>query len=183
MLGRAAARPGGDAVTWRLGTSEQLHDGADLVLMSGNVAMHILGDDWHHTLAAITKSLAPGGTVVFESRNPDARAWATWNEPVSERETPAGLLRESLTTDPPNEDGVVVMHCWNEFPESGDVIEGELLLQFRSHEQVVADLRRAGLEPLSTHRNWQGDPFTGGTDQRLMIFRASSRSVPDGGDA
>lgn len=173
MLARAVSRPGGQAVTWRLGTADQLPGCADLVIMSGNVAMHIIGDDWHSTLSAIAASLVPGGTLVFESRNPQARAWATWNEPLSERQTPAGLLRESLTTEPPGPDGVVLMHCYNEFPETGDIVAGEQLLQFRSHEQIEADLGRAGLRLQAICRNWQGDIFTGGSEQPLMVIRAS----------
>ncbi len=89
--------------------------------MSGNVAMHIIGDGWYRTLAAVARSLAPGGTLVFDSRNPEARAWAQWNEPLSERQTPVGLLRESCSTDPPDADGVVTMHCDNEFPKQAMV--------------------------------------------------------------
>lgn len=45
MLERAAARLGGDEVEWRRGTSELIEpDSSDLIVMSGNVAMHILGD-------------------------------------------------------------------------------------------------------------------------------------------
>lgn len=172
MLGRAAERPGGEGVEWRLGASEQLTGAADLVIMSGNVAMHILGEAWHTTLDAVARSLVPGGELVFESRNPEARAWATWNNPLSGRETPVGLLRERETTNPPDAGGVVVMHWYNEFPETGDVVAGELRLQFRSHAQIATDLRRAGLELLATYRNWQGDPFTGGAEQPLMVFRA-----------
>lgn len=173
MLGRAASRPGGHEATWRLGTADQLPDAADLVIMSGNVAMHIIGDDWHSALSAIARCLVPGGTLAFDSRNPQAQAWATWNEPLSERQTPTGLLRESLTTAPPGPDGVVVMHCYNEFPDTGDVVAGEQLLQFRSHEQIAADLRRAGLRLQANYRNWRGDIFTGGSEQTLMVIRAT----------
>lgn len=45
MLERAAARPGGDTVEWRRGTSELIEtDSSDLIVLSGNVAMHILND-------------------------------------------------------------------------------------------------------------------------------------------
>lgn len=175
MLERAATRTGGDAVTWRLGTADQLHKGADLVIMSGNVAMHIIGEDWYRTLTFIAGSLTPGGILVFESRNPEAEAWAQWNEALSERQTPVGLLRESCSTDPPDPDGVVVMHCYNEFAETGDVVEGDLPLQFRSREQIMADLQSAGLEPRAIYRNWRSDPFTGGPEQPLMVIRAHRR--------
>lgn len=173
MLDRAAGRPGGDCVGWRLGTAEMLApDSADLVIMSGNVSMHIIGDAWHTTLAAVAGCLAPGGLLVFEARNPQAEAWRSWEAPLSERRTPAGRLRESVTIDPPDQTGVLVMHCHNEFPDTGDVVEGEMVLQFRTHRQIEADLQEAGLRLRATHRNWQSDPFTGGPGQPLMVFEA-----------
>ncbi|WP_083518928.1 class I SAM-dependent methyltransferase [Serinicoccus chungangensis] len=98
MLERAVTRPGGKAVNWVLGTSDVLSPcTADLIIMSGNVAMHIIGDDWHTTLAAVARALRPYGRLVFEARNPAARAWTRWNDPLAERDTPVGKLRESVS--------------------------------------------------------------------------------------
>ncbi|MGX9900780.1 class I SAM-dependent methyltransferase [Arthrobacter sp. SA17] len=61
MLSLASSRGAGDSVEWRLGTSNLIDDGEnDLVIMTGNVAMHILGDDWHATLGDIVQGLKPG---------------------------------------------------------------------------------------------------------------------------
>ena len=47
MLRVARARPGGDRVEWRRGTAELIEPAsADLVIMSGNVAMHLIDQDW-----------------------------------------------------------------------------------------------------------------------------------------
>lgn len=173
MLERAADRPGGDAAIWVRGTSEQILPGSgDLVIMSGNVAMHILGEAWLVTLAAIARGLGPGGRLVFETRNPDARAWESWNEPLTERETPVGMLRESLWTEPPDEHGVAVMHCHNEFAETGEVLDVAQRLQFRSRELVETDLLDTGLHTVHVWRDWSQSPFAGGPDEPLMIFDA-----------
>ncbi|MBG6192269.1 putative TPR repeat methyltransferase [Arthrobacter sp. CAN_A212] len=75
MLARAANRSSGDAVEWRLGTSTLIDDEAnDLIIMTGNVAMHILGSDWHATLDNIARGLKSGGVLAFETRNPQALA-------------------------------------------------------------------------------------------------------------
>lgn len=172
-LERARNRPGGQGVEWIAGTAAQLPPvTADLVLMTGNVAMHILGADWTATLVAIAKALRPGGLVAFESRNPQARAWEQWNSPLAERHTPVGALREATVTTPPDADGVVTMHCHNEFIADGEVIDIDQRLQFRSHEQICADLERAGLRVVATYRDWARTPFTGGADQPLMVFVA-----------
>lgn len=173
MLDRARSRPGGDAVTWIEGTAEAMApNSADLVIMSGNVAMHLIKDQWYASLASIACALASGGRLVFETRNPEARAWESWNDPLAERDTPVGRLRESATTDPPGSDGVVVMHCHNEFVETGDVVDIDQPLQFRSRDQVEDDLARVGLQTVGVWRNWSRAPFTGGSEQPLMVFEA-----------
>lgn len=174
MLERAATRPGGTAVNWILGTSDVLTPlMADLIIMSGNVAMHIVGDNWHTTLAAIARALRPHGRLVFEARNPAARAWTSWNDPVAERDTPVGVLRESVTTEPPDEDGVVLMRCHNEFVATGDVLDVEQPLQFRDRAQIEADLAAAGLITLNVWSNWTGAPFGGTEEEPLMVFEAA----------
>lgn len=173
MLEQAGNRPGGDRVTWLLGTAEMIApESAELILMTGNVAMHIIGDAWHETLGHIAQGLRPGGVLAFENRNPEAEAWKRWNHDLAERDTPVGRLRESLVTEPPDHRGVVVMHCHNEFVDDGAVVDVDMPLQFRSHDQVVRDLAAVGLRVEATHSNWEQRPFTGGPDELLMVIVA-----------
>ncbi len=173
MLNRAAHRDGTERVEWQRGTSEHVKpDSADLVIMSGNVAMHILGNDWHRTLCDIATGLVPGGTLAFETRNPKAQAWRQWNDPLSERETVVGRLRESVSTSEPDQEGIVTMSCHNEFVDDGATLAVEQQLQFRSLEKVTSDLRKAGLEVVAVWSNWRRDTFMNTTEQHLMIFEA-----------
>ncbi|MEL4504787.1 class I SAM-dependent methyltransferase [Luteococcus sp. H138] len=174
MLDHARNRPRGDKITWILGTGEQIAPAsADMVVMSGNVAMHILRDQWPTTLERIAHGLRPGGILVFKSRNPEARAWEQWNEGLTERGTTVGRLRESLVTVPPDEDGVVVMHCHNEFVDDQTVLDVDQELQFRTHGQIVEDLTAAGLVVDATYRDWHQHPFHGGHGEPLMVFLAT----------
>lgn len=173
MLAVAAARPGGDAVEWRPGTSERIVTGeADLVVMTGNVAMHVLGADWSAALADVARGLRPGGVLAFESRNPAAEAWRGWNETESERDTVVGRLRESLVTTEPDAHGVVTMHCHNDFLDAGGVVDVDQRLQFRSREQLGTDLEGAGLTIGAVWRDWARTPFTDTAEEPLMIFEA-----------
>lgn len=173
MLEHAAARLGGDGVEWRLGTSELIEPAStDVVIMSGNVAMHIIGDDWRRTLCDITRGLRPGGRLAFETRNPDARAWEEWSHPSAERDTPAGRLRETTTIDALDRDGIVTMHCVTEFLDDGRVLEVDQHLQFRDLAMIRRDLSAAGLRVESVWGDWSRTPFRGTADERLLVVEA-----------
>ena len=67
-------------MTWVLGDSRAIPGGGfDLAVMSGNVAQHIPDPAWERTLSDLRRALRDGGVLVFESRNPRARAWTTWS--------------------------------------------------------------------------------------------------------
>lgn len=62
MLERAKGRTGGDQVTWLQGTSAQIRpSSADLVIMSGNVAMHITGPTGGPPWTTSRRGFAPAG--------------------------------------------------------------------------------------------------------------------------
>ncbi|MDO5092217.1 MAG: class I SAM-dependent methyltransferase [Propionibacteriaceae bacterium] len=179
MLSRAMNRPGGDRVSWVLGTSRSIPTAsADLVIMSGNVAMHILRNDWHQALHDISRGLRPDGLLVFETRNPLFAEWRRWNHPPTERDTVAGRLRESLATTTPDEHGIVTMSCDNEFLDDGAVFHKEQRLQFRSLNTITNDLAAAGLKVVNVWRNWQREPFTDTPEGPLMIFEVLPTRTP-----
>lgn len=174
MLDVAHNRPGGDAVRWLLGGHEQLRgQHHDVVLMTGNVAMHLIGDEWPATLRAIADTLTPGGRLAFETRNPAAREWQHWHQPPTTRDTPLGPLRESANVQPPDADGVVEMVCMNEFLATGEHLQVPLRLQFRDHQRIQTDLTTAGFTVDQTWCSWDKKPFTGNPHERVMIFEAT----------
>lgn len=173
MLEHAAARPGGDGVKWRLGTSELIDtDSNDLIVMSGNVAMHILGEDWNSTLLDVSRGLRPGGVLAFEARNPFAESWRRWTAPAQTRETAAGALRETTIVSAPDDDGIITMDTSNEFLAASRVINVSQRLQFRTYETLLVDLSAAGLSVRNVWRNWDRTPFTGSENEPLMIVEA-----------
>lgn len=173
MLERAAVRPGGDTVEWRLGTSALIEpDSSDLIVMSGNVAMHILGDAWIATLRDISRGLRRDGVLAFEARNPLAQAWRNWNRPAQIRETAAGSLREKTTTSEPDDEGIITMDSVNEFRDADQVISVSQRLQFRTFEALRDDLSAAGMRVRDSWQNWDRTPFTGSADEPLMIIEA-----------
>ena len=76
----ARTKDGSDAVTWIHGDAAAIPAvGADLALMTGNVAQVFLTEaDWTQVLAAVGAALRPRGNLVFETRRPERRAWEEW---------------------------------------------------------------------------------------------------------
>jgi hypothetical protein len=64
-----------EAAAARYGDSE-----FDLAVMTGHAFQVLVGDDEvRASLTAIRHALAGGGRFAFETRNPLARAWESWN--------------------------------------------------------------------------------------------------------
>ena len=78
----ARAKAGASKVSWIHGDATTLPGmQVDLALMTGNAAQAVLGGrEWAGTLEGVRNALKVGGRFVFESRNPDVRAWEDWTE-------------------------------------------------------------------------------------------------------
>lgn len=181
MLDVARARDSGDRVHWQPGDASVLGslvaDGSvDLVTMTGNVAQHIIGADWPRTLESVARALRPGGLVAFETRNPAARGWQSWNREntYGSRDTPAGRLTEWMDVTSV-EDGIVSFTAHNVWEATGEHQPLQSRLQFRTQGQLVQDLTAAGLTPASFDGGWHGEPVT--DSSRLFVITAA-KSAP-----
>jgi SAM-dependent methyltransferase len=142
----ARAKPGAGRVRWLEGDATTLPPlAADLAAMTGNVAQAIVAPgDWHGTLKGIHAALRPGGTLVFETRDPSRRGWDDWTRDRTHRAV----------------DGV---ECWTELTDvalplvsfrttfvlaGGDVVASDSTLRFRQRDEVEADLADHGYELL-----------------------------------
>src|SRR4029453_5204028 len=90
----ARAKPGADRVRWLHGDATDLPPlRVDLGTMTANVAQVFLTDaEWAATLRAAHAALRPGGHLVFETRDPAAKAWLEWTrERTYQRTVIAGV--------------------------------------------------------------------------------------------
>lgn len=171
MLAYAARRPGAGAVTWVLGDSRAIAGGPfDLAVMSGNVVQHIPDPAWERTLADVRAALRDGAVLVFESRNPRARAWTTWSgvEPTT-RSTDHGLLREWMEVDE-LKPGRVLLTAYHQFVDTGEVVVETLTLEFREREVIEQQLESAGFEVAQVWGDWSRTPVT--DDSPLLVVEA-----------
>ena len=153
-LDMARAKPGAGRVRWIEGDATTLppdvgHGAVDVAVMTANVAQVFLTDEaWAATLAGIRAALAPGGHLVFETRDPARRAWEGW--------TPE---RTRTTADVPGVGVVTSRHVVTEvalplvtfetrfrFEADGTELVSTSTLRFRSRGEVEASLAAAGFE-------------------------------------
>lgn len=156
MLSYARERPGAERVKWILGDSSSIEAPADLVVMTGNVAQHIVGEAWHDALGHITAALRPGGLVAFETRNPVAKAWRTWerDQTYGTRQTAHGPLTEWLEVSAIDDAGTVTFDAHNIFDETGEQLVYTDSLAFRDPDQLRTDLASAGLAVQNLWGGW-----------------------------
>jgi SAM-dependent methyltransferase len=157
-LAVARSKPGAEAVHW---IHAAAHDapplGVDVVVMTGNVAqVFVTDEEWASTLTAANAALRDGGHLVFETRDPAARAWEEWTRDASITITPTRVgdvesWVESTMVDPP-----LVSFRWTfRFLDTGldagidargatdTVIESDSTLRFRTLDELDTSLSYA----------------------------------------
>ena len=146
----ARAKPGADRVRWIIGDAMRLPPlSVDLATMTCNVAQVFLTDDeWGATLRSVRAALAPGGRLIFETRNPDRQAWldSTCERSHAHTDIPGVGVVESWV-DVTNVRGALVSLRWSFiFSADGTVLTSDSTLRFRQREEVVDSLSLSGFE-------------------------------------
>jgi SAM-dependent methyltransferase len=143
-LAVARSKDTGAAVTWVHGDATQVPAvGADLAVMTGNVAqVFVTDDDWAQVLRAIGAALRPGGYLVFETRRTERRAWEEWaadTGPVTLDLPGVGPVEqrcEVTAVDLP----LVSFRCTYAFLADGEVITSDSTLRFRDRAELESSL-------------------------------------------
>jgi SAM-dependent methyltransferase len=148
----ARAKPGAERVTWIHGDASAIPASVavDAVTMTANVAQVFLTDaDWLATLVAVREALRPGGRLIFETRDPAARAWEEWTEAATRSTTDipgVGPVTDWVqVTEVVGDGALVTFESPNVFEADGTVITSRSTLRFRSRDEVEASLRAGGL--------------------------------------
>jgi SAM-dependent methyltransferase len=125
--------------------------GADLAVMTGNVAQVFLTDeDWTQTLQGIHAALRPGGYLVFETRRPERRAWEEWAADAAHvildipGSGPVEQRREVTDVNLP----FVSFRYTYRFLADGAVVTSDSTLRFRSRGEVESSLVAHGYRVL-----------------------------------
>jgi SAM-dependent methyltransferase len=139
----AKAKDGAANVRWIHGDVTALPPlGADLAVMTGNVAQVFLTDDeWGQTLRGIGAALRPGGHLAFETRRPEYRAWQEWaadTGPVTLDVPGAGVVEQQREVTQVSLPFVSFRYTYRF--DDGAVITSDSTLRFRDREEVESSL-------------------------------------------
>ncbi|MFI9570932.1 class I SAM-dependent methyltransferase [Microbispora rosea] len=125
--------------------------GADLAVMTGNVAQVFLtDDDWSRTLRGIHGVLRPRGHLVFETRRPGRRAWEEWASatgPVVLDLPEAGLVEQRIEVTDVSLPLVSFRYTYT-FMADGAVVTSDSTLRFRDRDEVETSLAANGYRVL-----------------------------------
>lgn len=174
MLDVAREKDKAGTVRWIAGDARDfaLGETFDLIIMTGHVFQVFLDDA--ETLAVLSsarKQLAEGGRLVFESRNPPARAWESWTEE-----------RTRERTDVPGVGPVEVYYqvreAWGDFVrfdavftllESGERRISESTLRFPGRNAIAHLLAAAGFSSVKWLGDWDGAPLDPHSPEIIVI--------------
>ena len=176
-LDLARAKPNGAAVEWREGGAADLPPlGADLAVMTGNVAQVFIADDeWLAAVAGVRRAVREGGHFVFETRNPAGRAWEEWAQrPSSLSQSSAGPVESSI--DVTAIALPMVSFRWTyRFHRTGMTLTSDTTLRFRDRPEIEAALATSDFDVLEV----RDAPDRPG---REFVFIARAGSAPTAAD-
>ena len=141
-------KAGSEKIEWVLADAESLPEmGADVALMTGNVAQVFLEDrDWLSALSSIRRAISPTGYLIFESRDPTQRAWEGWNRTATLTRTlvpKVGFVTswvELIEVKLP-----MVTFRWSyKFEKDNSFLTSESTLCFRSQSELELSLVQSG---------------------------------------
>ena len=152
MLAVARTKPGAEKVNWiEGGAASARTQSFDLALMTSHVAQVFVDDlEWSETLRYLARALGPGGRLAFDSRDPDARAWAHWTGVTSVDE------------------GAVSFTSTNELPD-GSVLAVDSTLRFRTEPELRDSLETAGFTVEAVYGGWSREPVGDGDGELIVV--------------
>lgn len=174
MLDIARSKPFSDQVTWVEGGAEKMAGlKADLVIMTSHVAQFFLEDkDWVAVLTSAHSALNPGGHIMFDARNPNAKPWEKWTREASTKKviTPQGEVEMWYQLLEVNGNRVLYEIHYH-FTSSGEELVSVNELIYRSRDEITKYLSEAGFSVSYVYGDWDGAIMKGASPE--MIFVAS----------
>lgn len=170
----ARRKPGADAVTWVVGTSQSAPaDSFDVAVMTSHVAQFMVPDgEWSDALADLRRALVPGGRLIFDSRDPAYRAWEEWTPTESIHtvvlpdHTAVTAWNEVTSVDA----GVVDFTLHYRFPDGRELLSSSSL-RFRAEGRIRSSLQEQGFLVENIYGGWQRESVGSGDGEYIVVAR------------
>jgi SAM-dependent methyltransferase len=165
MLDVARNREGGSAVTWLEADARTVRLGRrfDLVVMTGHAFQCFLTDaDQLAVCKTIAAHLAPGGTFIFDSRNPSREEWREWGPEASRRHfdlPPHGRIEAWNDVRQDTATGIVTYDTQYRNSD-GRAWMASSRIRFASKDSIADRLQQAGLHAHRWMGDWQGSEWS-----------------------
>ena len=146
----ARQKPGAEHVRWIHGDAASVPPlGVDVAVMTANVAQVFVGDaDWADALRALRSAVRDDGWLVFETRDPQRRAWERWTKDATYRRLDVpdvGPVMTWIELGEVDEPLVSFRHVFR-FEADGSELISDSTIRFRDLEEIGASLDEAGLQ-------------------------------------
>lgn len=172
MLEVARRKPNGSKIEWVCSDSQSFRSRIqyDLIIMTGHAFQVLLTEeDVRATFDVMRMHLAPGGRIVFESRNPQMDWDSRWNKSVRIN-TPSGELM-IVRQVKGREDSYI--HFETSYHFTSDTLISRSELRFWNEGDVRELLAACGLKVAEFFGSWDGSPFDpSSSDEMIFIVKA-----------
>jgi SAM-dependent methyltransferase len=175
MIDIARRRPGGETVEWIVADARGLDLGErfDLVTLTGHAfQVFLTDDDRRAVLRTIAGHLAPGGTFIFDTRNPAVEEWRDW---TPDRSAWAIVDPELGPVDAwndvdydPNSD-IVTYQTHYRVRADGQHFAATSRIAFPDKAAVTNLLTAAGLTVHTWLGDWEANPYDGRSPEIIPI--------------
>lgn len=173
MLDIARSRPGGDKAVWIAGDARDVRLGErfDLVTMTGHAfQVFLTRADRLSVLKTIAAHLAPEGSFIFDSRNPEREEWREWTPDRSLRQFTHPHLGEVTAWEEVSQDPAtgIVTYRTSYRRHADDAIDtAAARLAFAPRAEIAGLLDEAGLRAQAWLGDWNGVPWA--PDSREIV--------------
>lgn len=161
-------------VSWIVGDSSYLQTNTyDAVIMTANVAQVFLTDkSWQLVISDVYRALKPGGSFIFDSRNPLAKEWEKWEidkTPDVATNQENGEPLEIWTEYEGFIEDVYTFYETVKNPRTNEVIVQEKMeLKFRTQEEIHKSLKQVGFSEVQVYGDWEFKQAT--VETKSFIF-------------
>ena len=176
MLDVARGRPGGEGVTWVEEDARRVRLGRhfDLVVMTGHAFQCFLSDaDQLAVCQTISAHLAPGGSFIFDSREPLVHEWLEWSPQCSERwidDPELGRLRAFNDAHHDKATGIVTYGTYYQ-ADDGRSWAAQSGIRFRPQPGIAGCIHEASLAVDRWLGDWRGGPLGAGRPEIIALGR------------